>query len=227
VKHVRIPALREKLKTGFNYMKPNSTRYATRHLITSLILVVFFIQTSESAHADNNLLENKTNKIKDSGKNDSNYQKFRRLGIYSGIVISDELDTGFGIGARLPRKLFYPSLEFSSSVYFWGATKDSLDVSKLGIEESLILIKSSCKQISLFTGVTVGYYAIVEKFDKVKGDVLKTAERKSNSFETFLTIGATHALKNNHSIFAQINYCLTQNSNELHILIGLCFNIID
>lgn len=212
------------LKSGANYMKSNSTRYATRHLITSLILFVFFIQTSESVHADNNSSENETNEIKDSGKTGIKNFGFECLGIYSSIVTSDELDTGFGIGARLPRKFLHPSLELTSSVYFWGATKDSLDVSTLGIEESLTLIKSTGKQISLFSGITVGYYANAEKFDRFEGNTLKTIEHKSSSFEIFLTIGTTYALKNNHSIFTQINYGLIQDSNELHILIGINFH---
>jgi len=179
-------------------MKSNSISYVTRHLITLLILFVF-LQTSESVYADNN------------------------LGIYSGIVFSNELDAGFGTGIRLPRKFFYPSLELTSSMYFWGATKERLDVSTLGIEESLSLIKSNGKQVSFFSGFTVGYYTFVEKFDKFEGNTIRTVEHKSNSFKTFLTTGTTYSLKNNHSIFTQINYGLTQNSNELHILIGINF----
>ena len=200
-------------------MRSNSTSYVTRHLITSLILVVF-LQTSESVYADNNQSENETGEIKVSNKTSSKYWGFKCLGIYSGIVFSNELDAGFGIGVRLPRKFFYPSLELTSSMYFWGATKERLDVSTLGIEESLTLIKSHGKQVSLFSGITVGYYTFIEKFE---GNTAKTVEHKSNSFKTFLTTGTTYSLKNNHSIFTQINYSLTQNSNELHILIGINF----
>ncbi len=210
-------------------MKSKSTYCLILHLITSLILVVLvfvvlFTQISFTLYADNNPSENEMNNIKDSNKKDIENWSIKGFGIYSGIIISDELDTGFGIGAKLPRIFFNPSTELTSSVYFWGATKDSLDVSTLGIEESLMLIKSPDDKFSFFSGITVGYYNIIEKFDKLENNKLKIINLKKNSFESYLTTGITYKLKDYNSIFTQINYCLTKDSNELHILSGININ---
>ena len=57
----------------------------------------------------------------------------------------------------------------------------------------------------------------------VENSVQKKIETKNNSFEAFITVGSTYKIKNNRSVFLQVNYGLTQDSDEIHMLIGINF----
>ena len=83
--------------------------------------------------------------------------------------------------------------------------------------------KSPNEKFSLFSGITIGYYAILKKNETVENNVPKTIETRNNSFEVFITIGSAYKIKNNRSVFLQVNYGFTQDSNEIHTLIGINF----
>ena len=185
---------------------------------------------SENSCTENSCTENSPAEEKSTVIEESINKFFTKFGINSiglltGVVITDEFDAGFGFGAKIPRQIFSPSIELTSSVYFWGASKDSLDVSSIGIEESLTLKKSFKKKFSVFAGITLGYYFITEKFDTIERNSLKTIEHDNNTFESYVVAGIKFFSKSNRSFFTQIKYGLTQDSKELHVLAGISFHI--
>lgn len=204
-------------------MKPNSTIHFVRYLFISVFIVVFFILSSGTIYARNNLFEKKSTEIEDSHKTSLMDNSTTYFGFHTGVVITEDIDTGFGFGGRLTRSCFSPLLELTTSGYLWGASRDSLDVSIFGIEESLTLKKKHSNHISIFSGITAGYYFKNKKVEAVENNKLRTIEQKNYSLETFITFGGTYILSNNRSIFTQINYGLTQDTSETHILIGMIF----
>ena len=190
----------------------------------ALFFIIIFVSISSCPlYAENPPDEEKSTTIENSIKNYISKLGLKSLGLQTGVVITDEFDTGFGVGAKLPREIFNPSIELTSSVYFWGASKDSLDISSIGIEESLTLKRSFKKPFSVFAGITLGYYFIAEKFDTIERNTIKTIEHDNNSFESYVIAGITISSKNNRSVSTEIKYGLTQDSNELHILLGMNF----
>ena len=202
-----------------SYMSINITRY----FIISLVIVVFATKTSEPVYADNNPTEHTSNESEDLVSTFINNLRIRSFGFQTDVVFTDEFDTGLGFGARFQRAFFHPSLGLTTSVNFWGASKDSLDVSTAGFEESLTVQKSPNEKFSVFSGITIGYYAILKKNETVENNVPKTIETRNNSFEAFIIIGSAYTIKNNRSVFLQVNYGLTQDSDEIHMLIGINF----
>lgn len=199
--------------------KPNLLIFAS----TLVFLSFFDIKSPEHIYADDNPSEEKSTGIEGSINKYLREHGFNSLGLQTGVVIADEFDTGIGVGVKLPKEFFNRTIELTSSVYFWGASKDSLDVSSIGIEESLTLKRSYAKHFSSFTGFVLGYYFVKEKFDTFESNTLKTMENNNNSFEAFITVGTAYAFKSNRSVYTQIKYGLTQDSNELHILFGIIF----
>ena len=189
----------------------------------ALVIAVFGIKTSEPVYADDNLTEHTSNESENLISAFINNLRIRSFGFHTDVVFTDEFDTGLGFGAKFQRVFFRPSIGLTTSVNFWGASKDSLDVSMAGFEESLTVHKSPNEKFSVFSGITIGYYAILKKNETVENNVPKTIETRKNSFETFITIGSTYTIKNNRSVFLQVNYGLTQDSDEIHTLIGINF----
>ena len=189
----------------------------------ALVIVVFATKTSEPVYADDNPTEHSTNESQSSIKTFIDNLHIRSFGFQTDVVFTDEFDTGLGFGARFQRVLFHPSIELTTSVNFWGASRDSLDVSIVGFEESLTVHKSPNEKFSVFSGITIGYYAISKKNEIVENNIQKTIKTRNNSFEVFITIGSAYKIKNNRSVFLQVNYGLTQDSDEIHMLIGINF----
>jgi len=193
----------------------------SKHFISFVFLIVCIIVSSEPLCAENETDEERPTLIENSINKCIEKCGFKSFGLKTGIVVTDEFDVGFGVGAQLPREIFNPSIELISSMYFWGASKDSLDVSSIGLEESLTLKRSFTKWFSFFTGITLGYYVITEKTDTIVKNTMKTLVDDTYSFESYIISGTTFSLKSNRSVFIQIKYGLTQDSNELHVLLGL------
>ena len=189
----------------------------------ALVIVVFTAKTSHLLYADDNLPEHSTNESQSSIKTFIDNLHIRSFGFHTDVVFTDEFDTGLGFGARFQRAFFHPSLGLTTSVNYWGASKDSLDVSTAGFEESLTVQKSLNDKFSVFSGVTIGYYTTFKKNETVENNVPKTIETRKNSFEAFITIGSTYTIKNKRSVFLQVNYGLTHDSDEIHMLIGINF----
>jgi len=192
-------------------------------LSTYIFIFVFFITTSEQIYAGNNQPEKKTAEIEDSTKNGFRDRSYTNFGFHTGFVMTEDFDTGFGFGGRLARPCFSPFLELTTSGYLWGASRDSLDVSTFGIEESLTIKKTHSDHISIFSGIIAGYYFKNKKIEAFGNNKLYTIEKNNNSLEVFITFGCNYTLANNRSIFTQINYGLTQDTGEIHILIGMNF----
>ena len=188
-----------------------------------IYLFIFFIPLSENIYAGDDFPEKKIIEIEDTSKNNIAEKGYTYFGFHTGVVLTDYLDTGFGFGGRLARICFSPMLELTTSGYLWGASRDSIDVTTFGIEESLTVKKSHSEHISLFSGIIAGYYFKNKKIEIVENSKLNTTEKNNNSLEVFITFGGTYLLASNRTIFTRINYGLTQNVDEIHIQIGMNF----
>ena len=121
------------------------------------------------------------------------------------------------------RYFFSPQIELTSSAYFWGASRDSLDISTFGIEESLKLVKNHSERIAVYSGITAGYYVSNRKYETAGTTESVIHKNDSGSFDTFITIGTRYTMKNKNSLFVQLNYGISQDSGEIHIFLGLNF----
>lgn len=146
---------------------------------------------------------------------------FQSLGISSGVVTSDDYDTGLGFGGNMSHLLIDPGLRLMSSVYFWGASKDSNDVSSFGLEESVMLEKSPHADIDIFTGLTAGYYSM-EKDTLIRNGEY-TNSSNTNRFNVYLTSGFRYRFMQDRSFTFHFNYNISQETNELHLIFGLEF----
>ena len=133
----------------------------------ALVIVVFAAKTSHLLYADDNLPEHSTNESQSSIKTFIDNLHIRSFGFQTDIVITDEFDTGLGFGARFQRAFFSPSMGLTTSVNFWGASRDSIDVSIVGFEESLTVHKSPNEKFSVFSGTThLKYLSLLAQYIK-------------------------------------------------------------
>jgi hypothetical protein len=146
---------------------------------------------------------------------------FQSLGIISGVVVSDDYDTGMGFGGNVSQTILDPGLKMKTTVYFWGASRDSNDVSTLGVEETLMLEKSPRPNIDIFSGVTAGYYS--KELDTLKTSGETTAATATNSFDIYMTTGFRYRYREGRSFLLYMNYLITQETNEIHFIAGLEF----
>ena len=188
-----------------------------------MIPAVFFINTVPHIYASENTPVHNTREKQDVSENDTNNFKFTSFGIQTGVVLKEELDAGLGFGIRLTQPIIKHVFDITTTGYFWGASRDSLDVSRIGIEESLKFKKEPHTKVSLFSGVTVGYYATLQQIEITDDATVKTTTNKTNSFEAFITFGITYMIDSKRSFFTQINYGITQDLRELHIVTGIDF----
>ena len=148
---------------------------------------------------------------------------FQSLGIISGIVVSDEYNTGMGAGANISQTLIEPAVKLKTTLYFWGASKDSSDVSTFGIEESLLLEKSPRPNIDFFSGATAGYYSSeYDVLHSISGGEY-SEETNDNRFDIYLSTGFRYRHRTNRSITFQLNYLVTRETTEVHFVAGLEF----
>jgi hypothetical protein len=146
---------------------------------------------------------------------------FQSLGIISGVVVSDEYDTGMGFGGTVSQTIVDPALKMKTTIYFWGASRDSNDVSSLGIEETLLLEKSPRKDLVIFSGITGGYYS--KKTGFVRSDDGSSVSTATNSFDIYLTTGFQYQYHEGRSFLLSMNYLITRETSEIHLLAGLEF----
>ncbi len=152
----------------------------------------------------------------------------KSVGIDTASIFTSDYDPGLGIGLRFNQTFHHPFIERpfltnSPSLQFWGASNDSIDVSVVGIAEGLYHRVPLPHNISLFAGLTGGYYYINRKMvERIDG---KFTERivNSNSFEVFVTIGVEYEFPRYSSVFFQAKYGETKISSESHILLGMNF----
>jgi hypothetical protein len=148
---------------------------------------------------------------------------FQSLAIQTEIVTSDEYDTGMGFGLSVSHSMFDPGIRMKTSLHFWGASRDSNDVASLGIEESVMLEKASRPNLDMFTGVTAGYSSL-EKDTLVRSSQGSyTNSYNTNRFNLYLTSGLRYWYHNDRSITFILNYVISRNTNELHLVFGLEF----
>ena len=154
---------------------------------------------------------------------------FQSLGIVSSVIVSDDYDTGMGFGGNVSQTLIdrypgeLPVLKLRTTIYFWGASKDSNDVSTLGIEESLLLEKSPHANYDIFTGLTAGYYSI-EKATLYRFETDEYTDiANTNTFNIYLTSGFRYHYRTDRSFTCSLNYLITKETSELHIFFGLEF----
>ncbi|MFC1490553.1 hypothetical protein ACFL6K_05025 [Candidatus Latescibacterota bacterium] len=145
------------------------------------------------------------------------------FGFSAGTVFIDNYDTGFGFGARIKRPLLNPLLEFTTSGYLWGASTHNMDITSIGIEESLTLKKTIRNNISIYSGIIAGYYVTNERTEPIQNNNSIIIENNNASFETYITSGVTYPFSKDRTLFSQVKYGLSQDNSELHILIGMFF----
>lgn len=148
---------------------------------------------------------------------------FQSLGIASSVVVSDDYDTGMGFGGNVSQTLIEPALKLRTTIYFWGASKDSNDVSTLGIEGTLLLEKSPHPHYDIFSGLTAGYYSIEKATLYHFGTNDYTDIANTNAFDMYLTSGFRYRYRTDRSFTCYLNYIITKETNELHIFFGLEF----
>ncbi len=147
-----------------------------------------------------------------------------RFGINTDFVFTTEYDTGFGFGMRLPKKVFVPLVEMTTSLNFWGASNDTLDASYFGLEESLTIHKYPSDKIEIFSGVSAGYYGKVTTRQKLQGKSFNKKESQKNSFSAYVTVGLVHKMNSERSVFVQLKHWLIEESKEIHINGGIYFH---
>jgi hypothetical protein len=178
---------------------------------------------TDRIHADTCEGEQQSDRLEDTIKKRLKNWGFKSYGFDAGVVLTKDLDTGFGFGAQMPKQFFHPLLELTPSIHFWGTSNDSLDVYSAGIEESLTIIKTHNGTFYVFSGLTFGYYYTKESLNVFQDHTVKMKEISRHSFETYLTIGSMYNIGSNRAVFTQCKYCLTQDSYEVHFLLGLNF----
>ncbi len=149
---------------------------------------------------------------------------FTQFGLSAGTVLKDEYDPGFGFGAKLKRTILYPRLELRMSIYLWGASVDSLDVTSIGYEEALTFKKTFPSGTSFFSGIIAGYYLTNNRSETIVNSELHVSESRKGTFEAYLTYGINHPIKRNRAVFAQVKYGLTFDKPEIHIHLGMYFS---
>ncbi|MCD6307614.1 MAG: hypothetical protein J7M24_01315 [Candidatus Latescibacteria bacterium] len=152
----------------------------------------------------------------------------KSVGLDTGFVFTGEYDLGFGAGLRFNQTFYHPFIDrpfltSSPTLQFWGASNDSVDVSVVGIIESISHRVPLPNRISLFAGLTGGYYYINKKMVERIDGVLTERNINSNSFEIFLTLGVEYEFPRYSSAFLQMKYGETYFSREVHLLAGLNF----
>ena len=145
------------------------------------------------------------------------------LGLQTTAVITDEFDIGFGCGARLSQKFFYPSLKSTSVIHFWGASSDSTDIGVLGIEENVTYRIPMHTNINGYMGIILGYCFSNEKTNEYVSNKFKNSENKKHKFVTFITFEIEYELPEHRSIFLQCKSGINDISKEIHILLGFNF----
>lgn len=148
---------------------------------------------------------------------------FDGFGLQSSAVFTEDYDPGFGLGLRLPREFPVENLTITTSFDFWGASNDSVDVTNIGMEETLALSKSATERTAYLSGITAGYYGLITT-EQVSPENTTTAHRhQTNSFQVFLTMGIRHDLDTTRRLFLQLNYRVTDNKKEIHLIAALHF----
>lgn len=147
-----------------------------------------------------------------------------RFGINTDIVFTSEYDTGFGFGMKLPKKVFVPTIELTTSANFWGASNDTLDVSYFGLEESLTIHKYPADKIEVFSGISLGYYGKLTSQEITRGGSAYTKDIQQNSFSGYVTIGVVHKQNQDQSFFLQLKHWILEESKEIHLLFGIYFH---
>ena len=187
-----------------------------------ILLFSFTFTNGEQVYGKNNPSGINTSAIHDSSQN--RIETDKSLGLQTELVFIEDFDAGFGFGARYGQRLFYKFFHISSSLHFWGASSESIDIAVLGIDGSMMHYKHFIGRLSGYTGLTLGYYFTHEKTVQYSKNSITIQKNKKDSFETYITAGITYSLQENRAVYLELSYGLTTVPNELHVILGFNFD---
>jgi len=151
----------------------------------------------------------------------------KSVGLNVGTVFTEAYDAGFGTEIQFNQTFLHPYIDrpflrSSPSIQFWGASNKYEDISVLGFIETITHRAPIHPKLSLFAGMSAGYFYIYKKAaNPLTGSV---NDLNTNSFEMFITLGTELKLNNNNSMFFQFKYGETSLSRQIHTSMGITFS---
>jgi len=147
-----------------------------------------------------------------------------KFGIETGFAYTRSLDLGMGLGGRISQRFIHPFFHLNSQVYFWEASRDNLETSVLGFEESIAYQIPVYRRTSIYGGFSLAYMSTLEEVYTVNPS---GTEEESDSwksvFEPYVVVGFEYALVNNRSFFVEFSKGSSERKNEIHLRFGLNF----
>jgi len=183
-----------------------------------LFLFLLFI-SPPAIHSQNFLKESNNSTICDSSSQKNSDHRFLKL--QSDLVITEKYNTGFGIGGGMGKALFHPRTRLMSVLNFWGASRDSVDVFSLGIEENITYRIPVGKQLSGIAGLTFGAYYNYKKTSIYRNSKIVLKEKRNYLFKKFIIAGFEYKFTNGRTFSLQCKLSPTEISKEIHIQFGL------
>lgn len=148
----------------------------------------------------------------------------RSIGLQTMAVLTGKYHAGFGYGGRMTAKMFDEYTNIITEIGFWGATRDTVDVAVLGLQETIAYELSKSDKFRGFAGICLGYFYLYKTETSYYDGRMITRESKSNSFDVLFTYGVVYTMSEEKTLLLQVKYGITELSDELHIIAGLNFN---
>lgn len=180
-----------------------------------LAAVVCFALPGTSESATNRLSPAATDSVI------TGFWRNKAFGISAETVSTQDYETGFGCAGMfkvdIPRTIF----SSSTSLHFWGASKEIDDLSVLGVTESIIYTIPMASEVEWFGGFSSGYYFCHKRLvNQITG---KDKIVKSFFPVFFITFGGMREIDRKRHVYVRCTYGPTDIGDEFHIGVGILF----